>query len=206
MRCSHISAPLAGWHLSGRGQAKVVRCLSINASSVVAGRPPIVWTKSFVPAKTPFWWSIATSRRCWMTKESPARRSGACLQRSGVVSGRRLLRSGGHHLEHGLNAHLLVLDFFSEHAAENIGDPLIVELDRTVQRVRLVAVLTGVFHNPHDNARLILSGNWCMAAGAERHVEQPGVDHGREIQQPLCKIRWPQVYDCEARPVEDTLG
>jgi hypothetical protein len=25
------------------------------------------------------------------------------------------------------------LDFFSEHAAENIGDPLVGELDRTVQ-------------------------------------------------------------------------
>ena len=55
------------------------------------------------------------------------------VQRSGVVSGRRLLPSGGHHLEHGLDAHLLVLDFFSEHAAENIGDPLVGELDRTVQ-------------------------------------------------------------------------
>jgi len=63
-----------------------------------------------------------------MTKESPARRSGACsklaVQRSGVVSGRGLLPPGGHHLEHGLNAHLLVLDFFSERAAENIGDPI----------------------------------------------------------------------------------
>ena len=66
------------------------------------------------------------------------------VQRSGVVSGRRLLPSGGHHLEHGLNAHLLVLDFYSEHAAENIGDPLVGELDRTVQRVSLAAVLTGV--------------------------------------------------------------
>src|SRR5260370_35719202 len=37
------------------------------------------------------------------------------VQRSRVVSGRRLLPSGGHHLEHGLNAPLLVLDFFSEH-------------------------------------------------------------------------------------------
>jgi len=117
------------------------------------------------------------------------------VQRSGVVSGRRLLPSGGHHLEHGLKAYLLVLNFFSEHAAENIGDPLVGELDRTVQRVSLAAVLTGVLQNPHDNARLVLSGNWRMTAGAEGHVEQPGADHGREIQQPLCEIRWPQVYD-----------
>ena len=67
------------------------------------------------------------------------------VQRSGVVSGRRLLPSGGHHLEHGLKAYLLVLNFFSEHAAENIGDPLVGELDRTVQRVSLAAVRTGVF-------------------------------------------------------------
>src|SRR5262252_4602683 len=64
------------------------------------------------------------------------------IQRSGVVSGRGLPPSGGHHLEHGLNAHLLVLDFFSEHAAENIGDPLVGELDRTVQRVSLAATRT----------------------------------------------------------------
>src|SRR5260370_10429653 len=128
------------------------------------------------------------------------------VQRSGVVSGRRLLPSVGHHLEHGLNAHLLVLDFYSEHAAENIGDPLVGELYRTVQRVSLAAVRTGVFQNPHDNAGLVLSGNWCMTAGAQPHVEQPGTDHGREIQHALCEIRWPQVDDREARPVEDTLG
>src|SRR6516225_10819679 len=79
------------------------------------------------------------------------------IQRSGVVSGRRLLPSGGHDLEHGLNAHLLVSDFFSEHAAENIGDPLVGELDRTIQRINLAAVRTGVLQNPHDNARLVLS-------------------------------------------------
>src|SRR5262249_27986266 len=84
------------------------------------------------------------------------------VQRSGVVSGRRRLPSRGHHLEHGLNAHLLVLDFFSEHAAENIGDPLVGELDRTVQRVSLAAVLTGVLQNPHDNAGLVLRSNWRM--------------------------------------------
>ena len=70
------------------------------------------------------------------------------VQRSGVVSDRGLLPPGGHHLEHGLNAHLLVLDLFSEHAAENIGDPLVSELDRTVQGVSLAAVLTGVFTIP----------------------------------------------------------
>src|SRR5215469_3700456 len=183
MRCSDTCAPLAGRHLSWRGQVKAARCLSINASSVVAGRPPIVSTKSFVPAKTPFWWSMATSRRCWMTKESPARRSGACS--NSPYNARALCPAGGlsppgsHHLEHCLNAHLLVLDFFSEHAAENIGDPLVSKLDRTVQPVSLAAVLTGVFHNPHDNARLVLSGNWSMTTGAERHVEQPGADHGR---------------------------
>src|SRR5713101_5185868 len=32
------------------------------------------------------------------------------VKRSGVVSGRGLLPPGSHHLEHGLNAHLLVLD------------------------------------------------------------------------------------------------
>src|SRR5258708_39894747 len=31
------------------------------------------------------------------------------VQRSGVVSGRRLLPSGGHYREHGVNAHLLLL-------------------------------------------------------------------------------------------------
>src|SRR5262249_7220334 len=106
------------------------------------------------------------------------------VQRSGVVSGRRLLPSGGHHLEHGLNAHLLVLDFFSKHAAENIGDPLIGELDRTVQRVRLAAVLTGVFHNPHDNARLILRGNWCMAAGGAKAKSSVSPRYVRRWQSP----------------------
>src|SRR5260221_1807819 len=198
MRCSDTCAPLAGRHLSWRGQVKAARCLSINASSVVAGRPPIVSTKSFVPAKTPFWWSMATSRRCWMTKESPARRSGACS--NSPYNARALCPAGGFCPDAIIWSMVSMLTClywtsFSEHAAENIGDPLVSELDRTVQGVSLAAVLTGVFHNPHDNARLVLSGNWCMTAGAERHVEQPGADHGREIQQPLCEIRWPQVDD-----------
>src|SRR5262249_8834559 len=44
-------------------QARALRCLMMNSSSVVGWRPPILLTTSFVPAKTPFWWSMATSRR-----------------------------------------------------------------------------------------------------------------------------------------------
>src|SRR5215468_1111580 len=36
-------------------QAKALRCLVMNSSSVVGWRPPILLTTSFVPAKTPFW-------------------------------------------------------------------------------------------------------------------------------------------------------
>src|SRR5262245_43237563 len=36
-------------------QAKALRCLMMNSSSVVGWRPPILLTTSFVPAKTPFW-------------------------------------------------------------------------------------------------------------------------------------------------------
>src|SRR5262245_28942580 len=36
-------------------QARALRCLVMNSSSVVGWRPPILLTTSFVPAKTPFW-------------------------------------------------------------------------------------------------------------------------------------------------------
>src|SRR5262249_184650 len=36
-------------------QARALRCLAMNSSSVVGWRPPIFLTTSFVPAKTPFW-------------------------------------------------------------------------------------------------------------------------------------------------------
>src|SRR6266403_2520541 len=74
-------------------QAKALRCLVMNSSSVVGWRPPIFLTTSFVPAKTPFWWSMATSRRCCMAKESPARRSGACS--NSPYNARALCPAGG---------------------------------------------------------------------------------------------------------------
>ena len=43
----------------------------MNSSSVIGGRPPSFSTRSLVPSKTPFWWSITTSLMCWMKKESP---------------------------------------------------------------------------------------------------------------------------------------
>ena len=46
-------------------------CFSMNASSVIGGRPPSFSTRSLVPAKMPFWWSIATSLRCWNRKSLP---------------------------------------------------------------------------------------------------------------------------------------
>ena len=36
-------------------QTNAARCFSMNASSVIGGRPPIFSTRSFVPAKIPFW-------------------------------------------------------------------------------------------------------------------------------------------------------
>src|SRR5262249_47474592 len=59
-------------------QARALRCLVMNSSSVVGWRPPILLTTSFVPAKTPFWRSMATSSRCWVRKDSPVRILGFC--------------------------------------------------------------------------------------------------------------------------------
>src|SRR6516165_41572 len=56
-------------HRHRSSHSKAARCFSMNASSVMGGRPPSFSTRSFVPAKMPFWWSIATSLRCWNRKE-----------------------------------------------------------------------------------------------------------------------------------------
>src|SRR4051812_19690629 len=60
-------------HLPGTrpDHSKAARCFSMKASSVIGGRPPSFSTRSLVPAKIPFWWSIATSLRCCTVKDSP---------------------------------------------------------------------------------------------------------------------------------------
>src|SRR6266478_6568930 len=68
---------------------------------------------------------------------------------SGMLGG-RLLAARGHVLTHRLEAHLLVLDVLAQHAAQDLRDFLVGELDRSVQRVDLAAVRSGIFEDAHD--------------------------------------------------------
>ena len=52
---------------------KAWRCFVTKASTVIGGRPPILSTKSLVPAKMPLVWSIATSRKCCTRNSLPDR-------------------------------------------------------------------------------------------------------------------------------------
>src|SRR5262249_42712970 len=59
-------------------QARALRCLMMYSSSVVGWRPPIRLPTSFVPAKTPFWCSIATPRSWGVRQPPPLRPSAFC--------------------------------------------------------------------------------------------------------------------------------
>ena len=199
-------------HLAGFGRAgdhsNAARCFSMNASSVIGGRPPSFSTRSFVPAKIPFWWSIATSLRCWTVKESPAlgfrpaRRTGSGGRPLG-----RILPAGLQHLQELLEADLLVLDGLAEHPAQDLRrSPR--RCIRPGRRAGRSSPLCGggVFEDAGDHAALVLGGDRGVLAGAERHVEQPGLDHRGEVEQPLGEVGRPDVGDRQARPVEDPLG
>src|SRR5437867_281596 len=67
-----------------------------------------------------------------------------------------------------------------------------------VNRTRVQAVII-------DLIAVVLGRNRGVPAGAERHVQQPGADHRREVQQPLGEERRRQVGDGQAGPVEDPL-
>ena len=64
----------------------------------------------------------------------------------------------------------------------------------------------GIFEDAGDHAALVLGRDRGVLAGAERHVEQPGLDHRGEVEQPLGEVGRPDVGDGQPRPVEDPLG
>jgi hypothetical protein len=70
------------------------------------------------------------------------------------MPGGRLLAARGHDLKHCLDAHLLVLDVLAQRAAQDLRDFLVGELDRTVQRIDLAAVRSGMRPGADNPARL----------------------------------------------------
>src|SRR5262245_45077221 len=105
----------------------------------------------------------------------------------------RLLASRGHHLEHGVEAHLFVLDLLRQNLRQNTGNLLIGVFDGPEQEVDFAAMRCGILQNPHDHASLILGGNGSVATGPEWHMEYTGTDHRSQIQQPLSKVCWPEM-------------
>ena len=59
---------------------------------------------------------------------------------------------------------------------------------------------------PTIDAGLVLGGDRGVLAGAERYVEQSGLDHRGEVEQPLGEVGRSDVGDRHAGPVEDPLG
>jgi hypothetical protein len=80
---------------------------------------------------------------------------------------------------------------------------LVGVLDRAEERIDLPLVGGGVLQDAGDDAALVLGGDRGMLAGAERHVEQAGLDHRGEVEQPLGEVGRPDVGDRQPRPVED---
>ena len=62
-----------------------------------------------------------------------------------VMPRRWFLTARGHHCQHRLNAHLLVLHLPPQDAAEDLGDLGISELNRSVKRINLAAMRVRVF-------------------------------------------------------------
>ena len=157
----------------------------------MGGRPPSFSTRSLVPAKMPFWWSIATSLRCWNRKEfsRPAFFPLACRAR--------------------LNSSKSTCLYWTSLPRTRLRTCAVSSVrvfDRAEERVDLPLVGSGVLEDAGDDAALVLGRDRGVLAGAERHVEQPGLDHRGEVEQPLGEVGRPDVGDRQPRPVEDPLG
>src|SRR5215510_6082084 len=116
------------------------------------------------------------------------------------------LTGRGHHGQHRLNAHLLILHLPPQDAAEDLGDLGISELNGSVKRINLAAMRGWVFQNPHDHAGLVLRRNRSVSTGAEWDVQHSGANHRCKIEQPFGKVRGAKVGRGNSRPVEDLLG
>src|SRR5260370_15454066 len=116
---------------------------------------------------------------------------------------RWFLTARGHHRQHRLNAHLLILHLPPQDPAEDLGDLGISELNRSVNRINLAAMRVRVFQNPHDHTGLILGSNGSMAPGATRDMQQARADRGSQDQQPFDKIPGAQAAGAASGPAAD---
>src|SRR5215813_3365193 len=122
-----------------------------------------------------------------------------------VMPRRWFLTARGHHCQHRLNAHLLILHLPPQDAAEDLGDLGISELNRSVKRINLAAMRVRVFQNPHDHTGLVLRRNRSVSTGAEWDVQHSGANHRCKIEQPFGKVRGAKMGRGNSRPVEDLL-
>src|SRR5260221_8359478 len=102
---------------------------------------------------------------------------------------RWFLTSRGHHCQHRLNAHLLILHLPPQDAAEDLGDFGMSELNRSVKRINQAAMRVRFFQNPHDHTGLVLRRNRSVSTGAEWDVQHSGANHRCKIEQPFGKVR-----------------
>src|SRR5258708_16791660 len=77
------------------------------------------------------------------------------IERPRVMPRRWFLTARGHHCQHRLNTHLLILHLPPQDAAEDLGDLGISELNRSGKRINLAAMRVRAFQNPHDHTRLV---------------------------------------------------
>ncbi|MGF6754000.1 hypothetical protein [Paraburkholderia sp. GAS42] len=125
-----------------------------------------------------------------------------------VPGGRALCRdlpAGLQHLQKGVQADLLVFDGLAERPAHNLCRLAVCVFDRAEEGIDLPLVAGGVLEDAGDDAALVLGGDRGVLAGAERHVEQAGLDHRSDVQQPLGEVGRPDVGDRQSRPVEDPV-
>src|SRR5262245_18414684 len=104
----------------------------------------------------------------------------------------RILDARGHLLEHGVEAHLLVVDLLPQDLRQNPGNLLVRVFDRPEQGVDLAVMRCGILQNPHEQASLILGGNGGVATGPVWLMEHAVTDHRSQIQHPLSKVCWPE--------------